>query len=102
MAAKRKAVIPPKPKYKETTLLIDAEIPNRGQIRRRRRSPLDDELAHEESMLAQDLKSMKVEEMILKRRKRIRQHEKDIEDLDDPSQSKKRTQSPGISVAMAR
>ena len=97
----RKAVIPPKPKHKETTLLIDPEITNRG-YRRSRQNPLDAELAHEDAMLAQDLKSMRVEEMVLKRRKRMKQYEKEIEDLDDPSKSKKRTASPGISVAMAR
>lgn len=97
----RKAVIPPKPKHKETTLLIDPEITNRG-YRRSRQNPLDAELAHEDAMLAQDLKSMRVEEMVLKRRKRMKQYEKEIEDLDDPEKSKKRTGTPGISVAMAR
>lgn len=101
MAAKKGKVIPPKPKYKETTLLIEQEIYDRRGYKKPGRSPLDAELAHEDAMLAQDLKSMRVEEMVLKRRKRMKQYEKEIDELDDPAKSKKRTRAPGINLAMA-
>ena len=100
MSTKRKAPIPPKPKNTDDTILIDPVLT--GRVGRRRKSVLDTELEAEDAMLAQELKSMRVDEIIMKRRARMKKLEKEIEDLEGSDPNRLKGRSPGISLQMAR
>ncbi len=71
---------------------------------RRGKNPLDDELASEDAMLAHEVKSMRVEEMNLKRRSRMTKLQKEIDRLEKESGKTESDDSdtPRISVAMAQ
>ena len=92
----------PEPTYKGSSFSIDPSL--MGRFRRVGKSPLEDELESEDSMLAHDLKSMRVDEIVLKRRARIAKLQKEIEKLEKDSDKTDSTDSniPRISVAMAQ
>lgn len=92
----------PPPTDKGSRLSIDPAL--MGRFRRVGRNALDDELKSEDDMLARDLKSMRVDEIVLKRRARIAKLQKEIEKLEKETE---KTDSndldiPRISVAMAQ
>jgi len=92
----------PEPIYKGSRISIDPNL--MGRFRRVGRNPLDDELKSEDDMLAHDLKSMRVDEIVLKRRARIAKLQKEIEKLEKETEKKESNDSdiPRISVAMAQ
>ena len=104
MSTRRKKKTPepiPQPTYKGSTISIDPSL--MGQYRGRGRSPLDAEMESEDAMLAQELKSMRVDEIVLKRRARMAKLQKELSKLekegeyDSPS-----SEMPKMSVAMAQ
>jgi len=70
---------------------------------RRGRNPLDDELASEDAMMARDLKTMRVEELNMKRRKRMAKLQKEIDKLEKEGEKIASDDSgvPRISMDMA-
>uniref|UniRef100_A0A6M3MF51 Uncharacterized protein n=1 Tax=viral metagenome TaxID=1070528 RepID=A0A6M3MF51_9ZZZZ len=92
----------PEPIYKGSRISIDPNL--MGRFRRVGRNPLDDELKSEDDMLAHDLKSMRVDEIVLKRRARIAKLQKEIEKLEKETEKTDSNDSdiPRISVAMAQ
>jgi len=92
----------PEPIYKGSRISIDPNL--MGRFRRVGRNPLDDELKSEDDMLAHDLKSMRVDEIVLKRRARIAKLQKEIEKLEKETEKTESNDSdiPRISVAMAQ
>ena len=70
----------------------------------RGRSPLDIELESEDVMLARDIKSLRVEELNMKRRARMAKLKKEIEKIEKENESMDSDKSdiPRISVAMAQ
>ena len=92
----------PQPTYKGSTISIDPSL--MGQYRGRGRSPLDAEMESEDAMLAQELKSMRVDEIILKRRARMAKLQKELSKLEKESEfvSPSSSEMPRISVAMAQ
>jgi len=91
----------PKPTYTGSSFSIDPAL--MGRFRGRGRSPLDAEIESEEAMLAQELKSMRVDEIILKRRTRMVKLQKEIDKLEKESEKMDiNSNMPRISVAMAQ
>jgi len=92
----------PQPTYKGSSFSIDPNL--MGRFRRVGRNPLDDELKSEDDMLAHDLKTMRVDEIVLKRRARIAKLQKEIEKLEKETEKKDSDDSeiPRISVSMAQ
>ena len=99
---KRKTPEPiPKPTFKGSTISIDPAL--MGQFRGRGRSPLDAEMESEDAMLAQELKSMRVDEIVLKRRARMAKLQKELSKLEKESDPDSPSSGvPKISVAMAQ
>lgn len=92
----------PKPTYTGSSFSIDPSL--MGRFRRVGRTPLDDELASEDAMLARDLKTMRVEELNMKRRARMAKLQKEIDKLEKESEKTDSGDSdiPRISVGMAQ
>ena len=92
----------PKPTYKGSSISIDPSL--LGRFSGRGRNPLDAELESEDSMLAQELKSMRVDEVILKRRARMAKLQKELDKLEKESGglSSNNSEMPRLSVAMAQ
>ena len=92
----------PLPTYKGSTISIDPAL--MGQFRGRSRNPLDSEIESEDAMLAQELKSMRVDEVILKRRARMAKLQRELDKLEKESDgiSSNNSEMPRISVAMAQ
>ncbi|GAH88054.1 unnamed protein product, partial [marine sediment metagenome] len=92
----------PQPVYKGSSISIDPSL--LGQFRGRGRNPLDAELESEDAMLAQELKTMRVDEVILKRRARMTKLQKELDKLEKESGNMTSNSSdmPRISVAMAQ
>jgi len=91
-----------KPTYKGSSFSIDPSL--MGRYRRMGRNPLDDELASEDAMLARDLKTMRVEELNMKRRARMAKLQKEIDKLEKETEKKDSGDSdiPRMSVGMAQ
>ena len=101
MMSESKKVVPPKGKKTHTEMLIDPSL--RGGYRRvRRRSALDDEFEAEDDMQARELRDLRTEEMMTKRRARIAKLKREIEEV--PAQPKvgEEPKIPGISMNVAR
>ena len=92
----------PKPTYTGSSFSIDPSL--MGRFRRVGRNPLDDELASEDAMLARDLKTMRVEELNMKRRARMAKLQKEIDKLEKETEKMDSGDSdiPRMSVAMAQ
>jgi len=91
----------PKPTYTGSSFSIDPSL--MGSFRGRGRSPLDAEIESEDAMLAQELKSMRVDEIVLKRRTRMAKLQKEIDKLEKESEKTDiNSNMPRISVAMAQ
>lgn len=92
----------PVPTYKESPIAIDPSL--MGYYRGRGRNPLDSEIESEDAMLAQELKSMRVDEVILKRRARMAKLQRELDKLEKESGniSSNSSNMPRISVAMAQ
>jgi len=92
----------PRPTYKGSTISIDPSL--MGQFRGRGRSPLDAEMESEDAMLAQELKSMRVDEIILKRKARMAKLQKELSKLEKETEfdSPSSSGGPRMSVAMAQ
>ncbi len=91
----------PKPLYSGSSFSIDPAL--RGRFRGTRRDPLDAEFEAESSMAAQELRSMRVEEMVLKRRARMTKLQKEIDKLEkEEGMDSNSSDIPRISVAMAQ
>jgi len=91
-----------KPIYPGSGFSIDPAL--YGRFRRVGRNPLDVELESEDAMLAHEVKSMRVEEMNLKRRARMTKLQKEIDKLEKESGKIESDDSniPRISVAMVQ
>lgn len=91
-----------KPTYTGSSFSIDPSL--MGRYRSMGRNPLDDELASEDAMLARDLKTMRVEELNMKRRSRMAKLQKEIDKLEKETEKTDSGDSdlPKISVAMAQ
>ncbi len=91
----------PKPTYSGSSFSIDPAL--RGRFRGVRRDPLDVEFEAEDTLAAQDLRSMRVEEMVLKRRARMTKLQKEIDKLEkEEGIDSSSSDIPRISVAMAQ
>jgi len=92
----------PKPTYTGSSFSIDPSL--MGRFRRVGRNPLDDELASEDAMLARDLKTMRVEELNMKRRARMAKLQKEIDKLEKETEKTDSGDSdiPRMSVGMAQ
>jgi len=92
----------PEPIYKGSSVSIDPNLI--GRFRRIGRSPLDDELESEDAMIAHEVKSMRVEEMNMKRKARMAKLQKEIDRLEKETEKTDSDDSdiPRISVAMAQ
>ena len=92
---------PARPVNKESIISVDPALT--GRYRRIARNPLDDELASEDAMLARELKEMRVDELIMKRKARIAKLQKDLDELEkERGIGSGSDQLPEISVSMAR
>jgi len=101
MSTGRKKVIPPLPKNKDSSLLIDPTIT--GGYRSIKKSPLDQELEQEDAMVARELRDLRIEEIVERRRARIAKSKKEREEVEaTEGRTLKGKRAPGISLAMAR
>jgi len=89
------------PRYKGSGILIDPALTG-GWRGVRRKDWLDRELEEEERMEAQDMRKMRIEEAKARRRKRIIQLQKEIEELDEDDSKEKVEASSGANLAMAK
>jgi len=97
----RKKVVPPLPQNKASELLIDPSL--MGEFRKKKKSPLDDELEAEDAMVARELRDLRIEEIIERRKQRIAKSKKEREEIEeDEGKSLKGKRAPGISLNMAR
>ncbi len=92
----------PQPIYKGSSISIDPSL--MGHFGVRGRNPLDTEMASEDAMLAQELKNMRVDEIILKRKARMAKLQRELTKLENESQGITHDGSgmPKISFAMAQ
>lgn len=98
---KKERDYPAKPKDKTSIISIDPSYS--GRFRGIKRNPLDAELESEDAMLAHDLKSMRVDELILKRRARMAKLQKEIDTLEKNEKNKEdNPEASEISLAMVR
>ena len=93
---------PEKPVNNVSIIPVDPSFS--GRFRGVKRNPLDAELEAEDAMLARDLKTMRVEELNMKRRSRIAKLQKEIDKLEKDKDKNENNESamPGISITMAR
>ena len=100
---KKKALekVPP-PTDPSSRIIIDPQLT--GRFRRAGKSALDLELEAEDTMLARDLKEMRVEELNLKRKTRMAKLQKEIDKLEKETENNDLGSSdvPRMSVAMAQ
>ena len=91
----------PQPIYKGSSISIDPNL--MGHFNVRGRNPLDTEMASEDAMLAQELKNMRVDEIILKRKARMAKLQRELTKLENESQGiTSGAGAPKISLAMAQ
>jgi len=105
MSRRRKKVEtkpPEKPVNNVSIIPVDPSFS--GRFRGIRRNPLDIELESEDAMLARDLKTMRIDEIVLKRRARVAKLQKEIDKLEKDKEKNEKNESamPGISISMAR
>jgi len=99
-----KKLVPPKGKKTHTEMLIDPSLSG-GYRRVRRKSALDDEFEAEDDMQARELRDLRTEEMMIKRRARIAKLEREIKEIEEvPAEPKtgEAPKIPGISITVAR
>ena len=91
----------PQPIYKGSSISIDPNL--MGHFRGRGINPLDTEMASEDAMLAQELKNMRVDEIILKRKARMAKLQRELDKLENETQGiTSGAGAPKISLAMAQ
>lgn len=92
----------PQPIYKGSSISIDPNL--MGHFNIRGRNPLDTEMESEDAMLAQELKNMRVDEIILKRKARVAKLQRELDKLEKESQGiiPDGSGMPKISLAMAQ
>jgi len=93
--------VPPKPRDRSDTFLLDPALMGTP---RRRKSPLDQELEAEDAMQARELRDLRVQELIERRKARIAKLRKEIEALESQSTRQEAVdeEPPAISLSMAR
>ena len=82
-------------------MLLDPALTG-GYRRVRRRSALDDEFEAEEDAQARELKELRVEEMVTKRKARIAKLKREIEETPAEAKPSEGPKIPGISITTAR
>ena len=104
MSTKSDKVVPPKGKKTHTTMLIDPAL-TEGRRRARRKSALEEEFEAEDDAQARELRELRVEEMLMKRRARITKLQREIKEIEGPPAEAKTEEAPkipGISINVAR
>ena len=104
MAEKKDKVIPKKGDKTHTEMLLDPALTG-GYRRVRRRSALDDEFEADDDMQARELRDLRTEEMMIKRRARIAKLEREIKEIEKvPAEAEavEKPKIPGISINVAR
>jgi len=93
--------VPPKPRDRSDTFLLDPALLGTP---RRRKNPLDQELEAEDAMQARELRDLRVQELIERRKARIAKLRKEIEALEAQSgrQETVEDEPAAISLSMAR
>ena len=91
---------PKKPVQKESVIAIDPAYS--GRFRAIRRDPLDAELEQEDELLARELKQMRVDEVVLRRRAKMAKLQKEIEEIEKKTGISTTAEMPGMTVAMAQ
>jgi len=94
--------VPPRPRDRTGSLVIDPALT--GGFRTRR-NPLDAELEAEDSLQARELRDLRVQELIERRRARIAKLRKEIDRLEGggvAGTAEDREEAPVISLSMAR
>jgi len=101
MSKKSDKVVPPKGKKTHTSMLIDPNITG-GYTRVRRRTALDEEFEAEDEMQARELRDLRMEEILTKRRARIAKLKREIEETPTKTETREEQNIPGISINLAR
>jgi ribosomal protein S27E len=92
---------PKKPVQKESMIAIDPAYS--GRFRAIRRDPLDAELEMDDSMLARELRQMRVDEAMMRRRAKMAKLQKEIDDIEKKTgKTSTGSDMPGMTVAMAQ
>ena len=86
-----------KPTMKDSTIVIESSF--MGQRRGYRRNDLDMELRADEEMLASELKNMRVDEIVLKRKARLAKLKKEIDDIEKESK-KSNTELMNLDISL--
>jgi hypothetical protein len=100
-SSKSNKVVPPKGKKTHTEMLIDPALSG-GYRRVRRKSALDDEFDAEDEMQARELRDLRMEEILTKRKARIAKLKKEIEEVPTSSELGEEPRVTGISINLAR
>jgi len=89
-----------KPLLKESRIALDPAFS--GRFRAIRRDPLEAELEMEDTMLAREMKEMRVNEAMMRRRAKMAKLQKEIDEIEKKSGKTSDADFPGMTVAMAR